>query len=61
MAIEEQVSGLSLAHVAADQVGIALDQRFCVGKLREGAVGGVCGPKLPGRTRNSPAPSGVSG
>jgi len=41
LAVEEQVAGLGLAHVAADEVGVALDQRFGVGKLGEGAVTGV--------------------
>jgi hypothetical protein len=48
LAVEEQVAGLGLADIAADEVGIALDQRFGVGKLREGAVGQSAARKLPG-------------
>jgi hypothetical protein len=45
LAEEEQVAGLGLAHVAADQVCVALDQGSGVGKLGKGAVSCVGGLK----------------
>ena len=48
LAVEEQVAGLGHAHIAADKVGIPLDQSFSVGKLGKGAVGCVSGFKAAG-------------
>ena len=55
LAIEEQVAGLRLAEVAANEVSIALDQCFGVGKLGEGAVGCIGGLKAAGANAEEPS------
>ena len=46
--VEEQVSRLGLARIAGYEVGIPLDQRFGVGKLRKRSIGRVGGFEVAG-------------
>ena len=60
--VKEQVAGQRRAHIAADEVRVALDERSGVGKLRKCAVGQIIGrSNAPGFTRKSAVPSGECG
>ena len=60
--LEEQIPRQRCPHIPAHKVGVALHQRFGVGKLSKGAICGIRRLQTaPASRGKSPSPSGVSG